>query len=366
MASNYEKNRWELYNPNIPNDQQPDSFITKSKLEKMEQGIEEASIELEVGTIKKGDEFKAIIVEDEITKTRKINFVYPDFSNSNVMPGEDGKSAYEIWLELGNIGTKQEFIDYLKGIDGKDGKDGKDGADGAPGPKGESAYQTWLNLGNTGSESDFINSLKGKDGTPGEKGDPGEKGEQGIQGEKGNDGKSAYQIWLDLGNEGTEEDFVNSFIKGEKGDDGKSAYQSWLDMGNTGTEEDFVNSFGKGETGLSAYEHWLTLEGNDGKSEEEFFESLKGNDGVNGEKGEQGKSAYQNWLDLGNTGDEQDFVNSLQGEDGLSAYELWKLQDGNANKTITEFFESLKGEKGDPGKDGSGTGVSTEFVDFGS
>ena len=34
----------------------------------------------------------------------------------------------------------------------------------------------------------------------------GEKGEQGIQGETG---KSAYEIWLELGNEGTEEDFLN-------------------------------------------------------------------------------------------------------------------------------------------------------------
>lgn len=30
------------------------------------------------------------------------------------------------------------------------------------------------------------------------------------KGEKGNDGKSAYQIWLDLGNSGTEQDFINS------------------------------------------------------------------------------------------------------------------------------------------------------------
>lgn len=34
-------------------------------------------------------------------------------------------------------------------------------------------------------------------------------------------------------------------IKGPKGDigaDGKSAYQSWLDLGNTGTELQFINS----------------------------------------------------------------------------------------------------------------------------
>ena len=40
---------------------------------------------------------------------------------------------------------------------------------------------------------------------------------KGQDGEDGDDGKSAYEIWLDEGNAGTEEDFLES-IKGEKGD----------------------------------------------------------------------------------------------------------------------------------------------------
>lgn len=38
-----------------------------------------------------------------------------------------------------------------------------------------------------------------------------------FNGEDGEDGKSAYEVWLDEGNVGTEEDFLES-IKGEKGD----------------------------------------------------------------------------------------------------------------------------------------------------
>ena len=45
----------------------------------------------------------------------------------------------------------------------------------------------------------------------------GDKGDTGNPGQNGQDGKSAYQIWLDAGNIGTEEDFLES-IKGEKGD----------------------------------------------------------------------------------------------------------------------------------------------------
>lgn len=240
MASNYEKNRWELYNPEIPNEQQPHSFITKRKLDKIEKGIEEASIELEVGTIDIGDDYDVNIVEDLENKTRKLNFVFPPAGKGQA--GEDGKSAYDIWLEAGNIGTEQEFLDYLKGIDGKDGKDGIDGKDGAQGPAGDSAYQIWISQGNTGSVQDFLESIKG------------------------NGGKSTYDIWLELGNSGTAKDFLES-LKGKQGESGED-----------------------GEDGESAYELWKSIPGNENKSITEFFESLKG------EKGDSGSEA--NFVDF--------------------------------------------------------------------
>ena len=33
--------------------------------------------------------------------------------------GPSGKSSYDIWLDLGNVGTPQNYIDSLKGSDGK-------------------------------------------------------------------------------------------------------------------------------------------------------------------------------------------------------------------------------------------------------
>lgn len=50
---------------------------------------------------------------------------------------------------------------------------------------GESAYEEWIKLGNEGTEQDFLNSLKGPKG---DKGDTGEQGPQGIQGEIGPQG----------------------------------------------------------------------------------------------------------------------------------------------------------------------------------
>lgn len=159
-----------------------------------------------------------------------------------------------------------------------------------PGPRGDSAYQVWLDNGNIGSEEDFFNTLQG------------------------NSGASAYQVWLDNGNVGTEEEFLAS-LQGENGD---SAYQQWLALGNEGTEEEFIESLqgDNGESGTSAYQEWLEL-GNEG-TPEDFMASLQGNNG------DSGISAYQSWLNLGNTGTEQDFIDSLQGEDASA-----NLPDGN-------------------------------------
>lgn len=46
------------------------------------------------------------------------------------MTGDNGKSAYELAVELGFAGTEQDWINSLHGANGTDGKDGKDGADG--------------------------------------------------------------------------------------------------------------------------------------------------------------------------------------------------------------------------------------------
>lgn len=81
------------------------------------------------------------------------------YSPGSGVQGIDGKSAYEIWLDLGNTGTEQDFIDSLIGDDGVPGDAGDDG---------NSAYEVWLALGNTGTEQDFIDSLKGADGKDGD------------------------------------------------------------------------------------------------------------------------------------------------------------------------------------------------------
>ena len=120
---------------------------------------------------------------------------------------------------------------------------GEGSGGGGKGDPGDSAYEIWLSLGNTGTEQDFIDSLKGEQGEPGKPGKPGDNGDA------GSDGESVHQLWLKHGGLGTEQDFLQS-LHGEPGEPGTSAYQEWLDAGNEGTREEFLESL-KGRDGDS-------------------------------------------------------------------------------------------------------------------
>lgn len=131
------------------------------------------------------------------------------------------------------------------------------------------------------------------------------------------DGKSAYDIWVEQGNQGTISDFLESLI----GDPGISAYEIWLSVGHEGTITDFLIDI----QGDSAYQVWIK-EGHEG-TVTDFLDSLVG------------KSAYEIWLDLGHQGSEEDFIASLKGDEGKSAYEIW-LELGNEG-TEADFMDSL-------------------------
>ena len=56
--------------------------------------------------------------------------------------GQNGKSAYELWLESGHSGTREDFINSLKGQDGRDGNNGLPGKDASA----QGAYEELLGL----------------------------------------------------------------------------------------------------------------------------------------------------------------------------------------------------------------------------
>ena len=120
--------------------------------------------------------------------------------------GKDGKSAYEIAIEHGFVGTEADWLESLKGVDGKDGVNGKDGCDGRNG----------------------VDGLPGKDGKNGADGLPGRDGIDGT------DGKSAYIIAVEHGFSGTETEWLQS-LKGADGKDGITP-----DMSNYATKADIA------------------------------------------------------------------------------------------------------------------------------
>ena len=156
-----------------------------------------------------------------IVKTLHIRQSGFEGENSNVPPtpdlyqqllhkisekGKDGKSAYEIAVEYGFVGTETEWLESLKGVDGKDGVNGKDGCDGRNG----------------------VDGLPGKDGKNGADGLSGRDGIDGI------DGKSAYIIAVEHGFSGTETEWLQS-LKGADGKDGITP-----DMSNYATKADIA------------------------------------------------------------------------------------------------------------------------------
>lgn len=61
-----------------------------------------------------------------------------ELTGGSGVPGADGESAYQIWLDAGNTGTEEEFLTSLVGPQGDPGADGVDGIQGPPGPAGGS------------------------------------------------------------------------------------------------------------------------------------------------------------------------------------------------------------------------------------
>jgi hypothetical protein len=68
-------------------------------------------------------------------------------------------------------------------------------------------------------------------------------------GARGKEGKSAYEIWLDLGNEGTEQEYLAS-LKGDKGETGNGIASIVLTAGNhaAGTTDTYTITFTSGAT----------------------------------------------------------------------------------------------------------------------
>ena len=139
-----------------------------------------------------------------------------DEKAAGLQNGKDGFSP-KVKAEQMESGVVITIVD----ADGETSATLHNGANGEKGTDGKSAYQIAVEQGYQGSESDWLSSLKGDKGDKGEKGNTGAKGNPG---QDGADGKSAYAIAVEHGYEDSEEKWLLS-LKGEKGDPGDRGLQ---------------------------------------------------------------------------------------------------------------------------------------------
>ena len=132
-----------------------------------------------------------------------------DEKAAGLQNGKDGFSP-KVKAEQMESGVVITIVD----ADGETSATLHHGANGEKGTDGKSAYQIAVEQGYQGSESDWLSSLKG------DKGEKGNTGAKGNPGQDGADGKSAYAIAVEHGYEDSEEKWLLS-LKGEKGDTGE-------------------------------------------------------------------------------------------------------------------------------------------------
>jgi len=135
------------------------------------------------------------------------------------------------------------------GVDGTNGTDGADGTNGLDGLPGAAGID-----GTNGSDGvDGTNGTDGADGVDGSNGIDGAQGAQGDTGIQGINGSTAYELWQDAGNIGTEAEFLASLVGPEgplvSGTNGQTLY-------NNGTEwvatSNLLNSGASVGIGLTA------------------------------------------------------------------------------------------------------------------
>lgn len=209
--------------------------------------------------------------------------------------GEDVKIGQFVMIDTGDVNNPEDSQLYLKGdTEWKFISD----LSGAQGIQGLSAYQVAVQEGFVGTEEEWLQSLKG------DKGDKGEQGVQGIQGEKGDPF--------------TYEDFTEDQLQGLVGPQGEQGEKG--EKGDPFEYSDFTP---------------------------EQLEGLKGPKGDTGNTGPQGEPGVAATIEVGET------VTLEPGESALVE------NTGNETNAVLKFSlpKGAKGDKGDKGDTGEGLNI---------
>lgn len=247
--------------------------------------------------------------------------------------GAAGQSAYDLAVLGGYVGSQAAWLASLHGTNGTNGAQGAKGDTGdvgAAGPAGSTAYQVALQGGFIGTQTEWLNSLKGA------KGDPGDRGLTGPTGANGTNGSSAYDIAIAAGFVGNQATWLaslkgvqgNAGAAGTNGTNGISAYQVAVDNGFVGNESAWLISIrgGKGDTG---------------------------NTGPAGPQGIDGKTAYQTAVDNGFVGNQVQWLASLVGPQGATGAQGLPGSQGIQGPAGAAGAAGVQGSQGVAGTNGT-------------
>lgn len=244
-------------------------------------------------------------------------------------PGQDGtngKSAYQIWLDNGGVGTEQDYLDSLKG------EKGDVGPEGPQGPKGEQGLQGLQGL----------QGEKGEQGIQGPKGDAGEQGPVGPQGETGAKGDKG-----DTGATGPQ---------GERGETGATGQTSYFHIKYSSVENP-TSSSQLTETPSEYIGTYVDFVEADSTNPKDYkwarFQGLQGEQGEQGIAGTNGANGQTSYLHIKYSNDGGKTFTSNNGE-SVGDY-IGQYTDFNANDStsVSSYkWSKIKGEVGETGPQG--------------
>lgn len=269
-----------------------------------------------------------------------------DYNNHEVKAGQF------VMIDTGNVENEEDSRLYLKG--NTEWKFISD-LSGAQGIQGLSAYQVAVQHGFEGTEDEWLISLKGEKGETGPKGDKGDTGEKGATGERGPQGLQGERGLQGVQGEKGEQGIQGPVgPKGEQGEQGIQGIQG--PQGEPGPQGP------KGDTGSG-----LNLKG------ELDSESQLPQEGVSGDAWLIAGNLYVFVGENGNVESNPKWSNvgSIQGPAGPTGPKGEQGEPGPKGEPGADGAPGIqgpkgdpgeKGEKGDPGSDASVTKQNVEAV----
>ena len=246
-----------------------------------------------------------------------------------------------------------------------------------PGPKGadgKSAYEIAKENGYTGTKEEWLQSLKGDTGLQGPPGPPGPQGQQGTQGIQGAEGLQGPRG--EMGKPFSISKTFKTKAELEADQTVKEGEMAVVSSDNPDTDEDNGRLYVRTEDGWSFLLDLSGVKGIQGPAGPIGPEGPMGPPGPpgptgpagqpgpvgpKGADGKDGKSAYEIAKENGYEGTKEEWLLSLKGERGPAGPEGQRGRDGSVGPQGIRGFQGVQGVQGPPGERGSPFNIHRTF-----